>query len=485
MHAISKRLYIILDAAWRRRYTIVIPILLMPFIGYWVGGNMPKVYNTHTSMLIQETSKMNPFLEEYAVSAMIKERMNALDTLLHSRHILTQVARERGMITDQTPAWQQQQIIGELSGQLRMTFLGKDVVQISIEQMSNEGIKETLETVSHYFVEELLAPERSSIRDSETFLNSQVNERRIELEAAELKLAEFKTTNAEDMPELQAGNGDRLASMKKERLDKQTQLNAINKNLANLDRLLSNTNPVVASLEQEIISLESELALLRSRYTEKHSKVQGTIRKLRRLNEERSTLLTQKREKLNIEQLLNMAGAANAEEGNKQTLLVSQLESLYEMQAQQFKLEEEIKNLDQQISDISARTKKLGQLEKEMKSLTRDLDVKRKMYEELLESAEKARVTGSLGMFESEKRIKVIDEPYKPLISSTPSASVFAILGVFGGLFIGIGLAFVREFLDSSIRYCHTLTELTGVPVLTRLPQITKPAQPMLIEQDV
>ena len=54
--------------------------------------SLPKNYASHTSMLIQETAKMNPFLEDLAVSSMLDEQMSALKALLNSRHILGAVA---------------------------------------------------------------------------------------------------------------------------------------------------------------------------------------------------------------------------------------------------------------------------------------------------------------------------------------------------------------------------------------------------------
>ena len=78
------RIYRMLSAAWRRRYVLVVPVLIMPFVGLIAANLSAKQYNAHTSLLIQETANMNPFLQDFAVSAMLKERMAAMRTLLHS-----------------------------------------------------------------------------------------------------------------------------------------------------------------------------------------------------------------------------------------------------------------------------------------------------------------------------------------------------------------------------------------------------------------
>ena len=74
MTGLASRFLVIFESAWRRRYAIIVPALLLPVLGGIVGHMAPKKYAAHTSMLIQETAKMNPFLEDLAISAMLKER---------------------------------------------------------------------------------------------------------------------------------------------------------------------------------------------------------------------------------------------------------------------------------------------------------------------------------------------------------------------------------------------------------------------------
>ena len=83
-----------------------------------------------------------------------------------------------------------------------------------------------------------------------------------------------------------------------------------------------------------------------------------------------------------------------------------------------------------------------------------------------------ARVTGSLGSFESDKRVRVIDQPFTPTKPSNLPTIVFAIAGLFGGLFMGIGLAMVAEFTDHTIRRREQVERLLGAPMLARIPPL-------------
>jgi len=59
---IVETLQVVLTAAWRRRYLIVTPMLVLPVLGGIAGHFAPKTYETKMTILIQEPGKLNPFL---------------------------------------------------------------------------------------------------------------------------------------------------------------------------------------------------------------------------------------------------------------------------------------------------------------------------------------------------------------------------------------------------------------------------------------
>jgi uncharacterized protein involved in exopolysaccharide biosynthesis len=93
------------------------------------------------------------------------------------------------------------------------------------------------------------------------------------------------------------------------------------------------------------------------------------------------------------------------------------------------------------------------------------------LYNDLLYRNEKAKITGALGKFEQPERIKIIDEPYQPSSPNNFPLSVFLLAGIFGGVFLGCGLALFAEIADTSIRARHHLELITSSPVITRLPR--------------
>ncbi len=474
MSDLRENISVLLHGAWRRRYMIAIPMLVLPILGFGVSKLVPTTYVAHTSMLIQETAKMNPFLQDIAVSTMLKDRLSALSTLLKSRHVLYSVAKEQGLIDDDMDAKEQEFIIKDLASRLSVQQLGKDFIQIQLRSGKAQGMESMLTSVSNRFVEQLLAPERSSIKDSSHFLTIHINKRREELDKAEHAFAEYKNTYSHATPEMQAQSLTRLASLKQTLAEKEAELAGVTRSLGSLDQQLSKTNPVIGKIEEQIIEIRSELTLLRAKYTEAHSLVQGKLRELKRLEQERTVLLSSKQPELNSNQLWDIASNATVSSlGEAQPLLVSQLHQLQIMRSRFESLTEETISLQKMIQELESNAHRFGSTATEINRLARDVAVKREMYDDLVERYEMAQLTGSLGVFEENKRVKIIDAPFTPTIPSNLPSIVFIILGFIGGTGLGVGLATILELADNSVRSRRALEKHLGVPVITTLPKVT------------
>lgn len=473
MNNLKTRLLQILYGAWRQRYVIVIPMLILPIVGLLVANLTPKKYDSHTSMLIQETAKMNPFLEDIAVSTMLKDRINALKTLLHSRHVLYSVAEDLELIDSNMSSIEQEQVINDLSQRLMVTQLGKDFLKISLTSNTPDRMEETLKSVSEHFIAQLLAPERSSIEDSSNFLAIHIEKRREALDDAEQALALYRNDNIESTPEIQSQSLNRLAALKQSLSEKEAEMAGVKKSLGSMDQQLSRTNPVIGKIEDQIIDIRSELTLLQAKYTNKHSAVQAKLRELDRLESERKTLLEMKQPNMNSDQLWDIASSNTFNDVSElQPLLVTQLHSLQLVRARFESLKEETKSLKTMIFELENKANNFGQNAKEMYRLQRDVQIKRQLYDELVERYEMAQLTGSLGVFEQNKRVKIIDLPYTPSIPSNMPSFIFVIAGLIAGIGFGVGLAILFELFDSSVKGSAQVEQVLGLPVITVIPKM-------------
>ena len=98
--------------------------------------------------------------------------------------------------------------------------------------------------------------------------------------------------------------------------------------------------------------------------------------------------------------------------------------------------------------------------------LSREVDTNKALYDGLLERLKEAGVSVGLNA----GNIRVVDPgtvPYKPIAPNYP----FNLgLAAFLGLGLGVGMAFLKEHLDQTIRYSEDALQFLGVPVLGVIP---------------
>ncbi|MGL6599730.1 Wzz/FepE/Etk N-terminal domain-containing protein [Aeromonas veronii] len=193
-------LYIILFAAWRRRYLLVIPVLVMPLVGVTVGLLTPKEYESRTTFMVPQDANQTPTLKDLITQESLKDRFAVLEALLRSRYVLDGVARDRGLVNDETPPAQRDAIMDWLSSAVSLRLIGDEVIEIKVKADSAANSAGLLEAISRRFFFNLLSKGRQSAESSERFLQSQLDSRRSELQAAEQLLADFKREHASALP---------------------------------------------------------------------------------------------------------------------------------------------------------------------------------------------------------------------------------------------------------------------------------------------
>jgi len=399
--------------------------------------------------------------------------MGALNALLHSRHILADVAAERGLIQEDTSPEDREAVISKLSRSLTATLVGEDLFRISLVSHSPDGIRELLWAVSARYIERVIAPQRSAIVKSEAFLAEEIEKRRKDLANTEQKLADYKSRFASELPDLHASNVNRLSQVREILAERKISLDGAQAARNSLRQRLAQTDPVVGRIEEAIVQGLSDLAVLRARYTDKHSLMQAALRKLRSLEAERAKALRAVRELTleDLERLWNRASTQTAPvDAMSQPLLVSQLQKLQEAESVVTSLQEEVAGLESESADLEKSVSAFGEHERRLKGLERDISVKRKTFDDLTERHQKAQVMSALGRSEERERVKVIDPPFTPTGPSTPSLLLFLAAGIVGGIALGIGLAVAADILDTTVWRRDSLSTLTGVPFLTRIP---------------
>ncbi len=131
-------------------------------------------------------------------------------------------------------------------------------------------------------------------------------------------------------------------------------------------------------------------------------------------------------------------------------------------------LQSRIEALNQIIGRQNRRLKELPEAEVNLAQLERQKIANEEIYTMLLGKLEESKIAEAMQISEA----RIIDEATIPDEPHSPKPRQNTILGFILGMFIGVGAAFLLEYLDTSIKTSKEIEELTGLSVLAAIPLV-------------
>lgn len=100
--------------------------------------------------------------------------------------------------------------------------------------------------------------------------------------------------------------------------------------------------------------------------------------------------------------------------------------------------------------------------------LKREVDTNRQLYDSLLQRLKEVGVAGGVGT----NNVSIVDQAQAPLFPFKPSLSTNVAIGLAAGLFLGLCLVFLLEYLDDSIKFPDEVERVLGLPLLGIIPYV-------------
>lgn len=194
---------------------------------------------------------------------------------------------------------------------------------------------------------------------------------------------------------------------------------------------------VISTLYSNLIEAEVEYNRLSKVYKEKHPKTEQVL-----------SLITKTRNKLNEE-------------------IQKEIENL-KSQRSVLASKEEI--LQKTIADFENDALETNKKALQYTILERNVETSRKLYDTLLTKIEATNVDEDMDM----SNIRLIERADLPEAPVKPNKARNILLGMVMGLFAGIGMAFLREYMDQSFRNEEDVRKYLGLPVLSVIPEAEK-----------
>ncbi len=410
----------IVAAAWRRRYMLVVPFLVMlPLSLVWALYG-PRTYVAKSLMLLQEATPTNPLARDNpgGQSVQIKDRMAGLQALLKSDRVLGNVYRDlagdQPGTTKDMAAW-----IRDFSANLSVDLIGTDFLEFQLKGGHPRGLGKQLEAVTSRFLEALL-PEQNALFASQVLLEK----RKEEFETAERALASFRSRIAERLPEGWRGLHNRLAEARTQLQSREALLQRINQEIS--DRRARLPTPS-ARIDQQITRAREEMKIFETKGGE------GEVR------------FTQVKAEL------------------------TELVAIKDLEDSRTRIEAEVRDQARQVESLTRSVRQAQPLADQQSQLEREVAEAKEAHDEYARRFTRASLgRGAGGVLNAPERIKLIDPPRDPQFP-TSSALRIALAALLASLMLGLGLSIIAELLDPRIRSPEDAAEATGLPILARL----------------
>ncbi len=155
-----------------------------------------------------------------------------------------------------------------------------------------------------------------------------------------------------------------------------------------------------------------------------------------------------------------------------------------ELKSELSKTETRIKTIDTRYGSLTtlltaehARMERIQANKAKLAELTRDNEVNRGIYNDLLKRREKARVSMHLDIEGQGLSYKIHEPADFPLTPIGFKFLHFALAGLLVGLIVPISVLIAYLQLDPRVRVASVLEENTGIPVLTTIPHLVRPIE--------
>jgi len=461
----------LLFEARRRRMALGIAFAVIAIAALIVGVVWPKKYQASTTILAQESSIITPLMEGAASATANANRAGIAHDVIFSRKVLNQILVVGGWMAAHPTPIQQDRIIEGIRAHTTVQTSRGNLITITYSDSDPKRAFVVTQEFGRLFISESLASKQRESRDAYEFINSQVETYRKKLTDAEDKLKAYRDTNADARPGSDVDTNSRISQLRTQIENTRLDLTEKRSQAAALQAQLSGESEVNAVhttqgiYDTQLADLQGQLDKLLLTYTDQYPDVI-------RIRHQIQDLRQQMAESDQRKQAARAAGAPIPLDTTVQmNPLYQQLKiQLAATEGDAAAAEARISASESMLAAELERSKRISNSENVTSELTRDYDVNRDVYQDLLKRRENARVSMNLDAEQRGLTFLVQNPAVMPLVPSGLRFMHFGLAGLALSFAIPFGLVFALVRFDPRVRSVDQLERALGFNVLATVP---------------
>jgi len=463
---------------YRKRVTAAVLFMLVTAGVLVVGYATPKTWTSEAVLYADQSTILEPLLRGQAEVTQL-DRINEARETIENRNFLERVALDTELITSNETDEQRNSAVASLREQINLRVSNRNFLELSYSSDSPDQSFRVLSAVLNRFLERTARKARSESQGAYEFIDSQVKAYQRQLEAAEQRLKDFRVRNQDGTEDNVTARIERLRSdienLKLEIEQSQSEVELTSEQL-------SQEQPVrriavdggQSSAARRLDSLRQKKDELLLKYHERHPDVIAVTNQIAELEQQVAGETGSPQQTGRIEVMENPT---------YESLKLQLAEATTRLAVQKRRLE----SLQELLAESFDRGEKVAANQAELAELTRDYDVTREVYEDMLQRRERARMTMTLDVQGEGGSYRIQEPASYPVAWDGLQLYQIGIAGPFLGSATVMGLLVMLVMLDQRIRSPRALQLALppSMPVLASIPHYSSTWKDRLLRKDV
>lgn len=463
---------------WRYRWAAMGLAWLLCGVGWFFVYSMDDVYEAEARVYVDTDNVVRKLLQNIAVSNDVMTEVNIVTREMLSRPNVAEVARETDLDLNVKSPQEFENLLTSLQQQIKVSGSRDQVFTISFQHPERRRAEMVVQSLVDTFVEDSLGADRTDSVRAQGFLERQIAEYEQRLTDAEDKLAQFKRDNLQFMPDQRGDYFGKLQAAQSALGDTRQRLRVAEERKGELERQIEGEEPVFGIMPStigdgesgfasaRIRELESELKVLRLQYTDKHPRIGQILSTIEALKEQQAAAQPDRPAQASSTNPLDL----NPVYQNMRIQLSNIDVEIAELRTKERQHQAEVTELKRLVDTIP-------QVEAELNRLNRDYDIVKTKYEQLVQQLETANIGESMAQSIDEVQFRIIEPPYADAEPAAPNRPLLLSAVLIFALGAGGALAFLLNQLYPVFIGKRSVTEITGLPVLTSVSLLQTDAQ--------
>lgn len=457
MNALYDELRAALHSVWHRRWLALAVAWGVCVLGWLAVALVPNSYESGARIYVELD---DPLSQQIGLGEQDRKRsVERVRQVMTGAGSLEKVIRSTALGREITSDRQMQGAIASLAENIKVVSQQDNLFEITAQsgrgdlsdavnaQLSQQIVQKMIEI----FRDENLAGTRGEMNETIEFLDQQLANRQKQLEEAEQRRVAFEAKHPELIGGTQAllakveGMRSEIRSIDADIAAAQSALAAINGQLAGTPRTMV-VPGAAGGAKGALYQAQSDLAGMKARgLTDEHPDVASLQRQINALRRQAESQPE--------------AGTPNPAHASLQSIAAERQANVQALMSRRAAAQSEL-------ASIAANQSTDPIIATEAQRISRDYDVLRKQYDELLQDREELRLRGQVENDRSGVKFEVIDPPVLPTAPAAPNRPLLLFAVLVLGILAGGGVAFGIGYLRSTFMTASQLERALDLPVL-------------------